>query len=103
MTTYRSSANKVLLPDKFSAERGVMASRVFTDKSKSIEELTGNVFSSLELQSSLSTKCFSFVKAHVANLNAENLRMLIGLFKFNAIGNKWYNEYKKTILYVGSR
>ncbi|GAB2196980.1 hypothetical protein MAH4_09860 [Sessilibacter sp. MAH4] len=55
-----------------------MALRVFMDKSKSIEELTGNVFSAPELQYSLSTKCFSLVKTPVADLNVENLRMLIG-------------------------
>lgn len=35
---------------------------------------------------------------HYENLELE--KMLIGLFKFNAIGNKWFNEYKKKVYYT---
>ncbi|WP_282145754.1 P-loop ATPase, Sll1717 family [Alteromonas stellipolaris] len=35
---------------------------------------------------------------HYKELDLE--KMLIGLFKFNAIGNKWYNEYKKKQYYT---
>jgi hypothetical protein len=35
---------------------------------------------------------------HYKELDLE--KMLIGLFKFNAIGNKWYNEYKRKQYYT---
>lgn len=37
-------------------------------------------------------------KFHYKELDLE--KMLIGLFKFNAIGNKWYNEYKRKQYYT---
>jgi hypothetical protein len=37
-------------------------------------------------------------KFHYENLNLE--KMLIGLFKFSAIGNKWHNEYKRKEYYT---
>ncbi len=37
-------------------------------------------------------------KFHYENLDLE--KMLIGLFKFSAIGNKWYNEYKRKEYYT---
>ncbi len=37
-------------------------------------------------------------KFHYSDLELET--MLIGLFKFNAIGNKWYNQYKRKQYYT---